>query len=77
MALKIIYGFGRNYEYLLELSGVEKLSERRKRACENFTEKLLNSERFSNLFPLNEYPEEMALLRSTKKYKKSKMWTKC
>ena len=69
MALKIIYGFGLSYEALLRKSGVQRLEERRNTACETFTQKLAQSERFNYMFPLNEYPEEMANLRTTKKYK--------
>ena len=68
-ALKIIYGFGKSYEDLLSLSGIETLASRRKSAVDIFIQKLLNSERFNYLFPLNTYPEDMVNLRSTKKYK--------
>ena len=68
-ALRIIYGFGKSYEDLLSLSGIEALEDRRKNAVDIFVQKLLNSDRFKGLFPLNNYPHDMANLRSTKKYK--------
>ena len=69
MAPKVIYGFDNSYEYLLNLSGNVRLSERRENACTKFAGKLLESDRFSHLFPLNDYPEDMVNLRSTKIYK--------
>ena len=51
--LKIIFGFGLSYEELLEKSGLEPLTVRREEACMQFSQKLLNSERFGGLFPKN------------------------
>ena len=68
-ALKVIYGFEESYEEILERTGVQTLEERREIASNDFALKLVKSERFSGLFPLNHYPEEMVGLRSQKKYK--------
>ena len=52
-ALRIIYGFDKNYNELREASGLETLEDRRKNAVAAFTEKLVASERFAALFPEN------------------------
>ena len=52
-ALRIIFGFSEKYEDLLEKTGLETLKQRRISACANFTKKLLDSERFTELFPRN------------------------
>ena len=68
-ALKIIHGFEHSYEELLEKTGLERLSERRKQACDIFTNKLAESERFGNLFEEIQYPEEMVTLRKQKRFR--------
>ena len=67
-ALKIIYSFNYSYADLLSIAGIPRLEERRQAACDSFINSLVQSDRFSHLFPLNEYPEEMVNLRRTKKY---------
>ena len=52
-ALKIIFGFEISYRMLLEKSGLPTLKQRRETACGVFAKKLLESERFSDLFPRN------------------------
>ena len=69
IALKIIYGFDNSYEQLLDLAGIKTLAFRREESTDNFARKLAESERFKALFPLNEYPDSMAQLRHTNKYK--------
>ena len=64
MALKIIYGFGINYKDLLERAEIVTLEKRREIACENFANKLLESERFQVLFPRNEEEGRMELRKS-------------
>ena len=53
-ALKIIYGFGKNYKELLEESKLETLEERRKKAFLKFALTLSNSARYSEWFPIQE-----------------------
>ena len=68
-ALKIVLGFGKTYEELLEEANIERLSVRRVHSCTEFAIKMQQSRRFSYLFPENIYPEDMAELRNTKKYR--------
>ena len=67
-ALKMIYGFGYNYEELLSKAGIKRLSERREEATANFAKKLADSERFGILFPKCEYDENTPVLRTQKTY---------
>ena len=50
-ALKNIYGYVYSGKKLLELSGVDTLEERRKRAAERFARKTSESPRFVGWFP--------------------------
>ena len=52
-ALRIIYGFDKDYNTLMEVAGVETLKKRRDDASLKFATKLVNSDRFCNMFPLN------------------------
>ena len=65
MALKIILGFGKPYEVLLEESGLESLQERRERAFLKFANQLCTSPRYGHWFP---ECESSLNLRSSKKY---------
>ena len=67
-ALKIIYGFGLSYSALLEKTGIPTLKERRETACRSFTNKLLVSNRFQHLFPLNAVDDDGMTLRNTRQY---------
>ena len=51
--LKTIYGHNKTYQDLLNLSGLEKLEERRNRAVLKFARKASNNPQFSHWFPLN------------------------
>ena len=51
-ALKNIYGHVYSYARLLELSGLETLEERRRKACLKFALKTANNGRFSAWFPM-------------------------
>ena len=51
--LKIIYGFHLSYATVLEMSGLERLSDRRKKASEKFARKCAASEQFGHWFPEN------------------------
>ena len=68
-AIKIIFGFDIDYNDLVIKKNVGTLADRRTLACGAFAQKLVASKRFEELFPLNSYREEMAELRSLKKYK--------
>ena len=68
-ALKVIYGFETTYEQLLLKTGLETLASRRESAFSVFANKLLESNRFGDLFSINQYPENMASLRNTKKFR--------
>ena len=68
-ALNIIFGFGLSYEDLLLKAGLTTLESRREEMSGNFAKKLVESERFSSLFPLNEYTEDMAETRNRKTYR--------
>ena len=68
-ALKIIFGFETTYEELLLKTNIPKLSIRRESACTTFTEKLLMSERFNYLFPLNNQDVNGMNLRTTNVYR--------
>ena len=52
-ALKAIYGYEHSYRSLLELSGLQRLQERRDDRCEKFARKCLNDDTFRHWFPLN------------------------
>ena len=45
--LKLIYGYDKTYEQLLEESGLEKLEERRKKNLLKFAQKTLDNPRYS------------------------------
>ena len=49
-ALRIIYGFSRSYRSLLEISGLESLSQRRTKAVHKYATKTLLNQRFSNVW---------------------------
>ena len=70
--LKIIYGFNLSYNELLEKSNLPPLSVRREEACSSFAEKLVASERFNQLFPKNDYPEDMVELFAMRRALNSK-----
>ena len=70
-ALKIIYGFGKEYEELLSLSGLSSLKERKIKGCADFTIKMSNSDRFSDLFPINNVHVEAAETRNRRIYYES------
>ena len=53
-ALKTIYGFDRSYEELLVLTNLKTLEERREAAFINFTNKIVQTDRFGHLFPRRE-----------------------
>ena len=53
IALKTIWGWENSYRKCLELSGLERLSERREVALRNFATKASQSERYSQWFPEN------------------------
>ena len=57
-ALKIIYGFSRSYQSLLEISGLETLTQRRKKAVQKFASKTLQNQRFGNLW----FEENLSLI---------------
>ena len=65
-ALKTIYGFDKEYEELLSMTGIKTLEKRREEAFANFTRKLVSSERFGVLFPEKE--AHGMELRKTKTY---------
>ena len=67
-ALQIIYGFDRRYEDILAITGLEKLDDRREKACLAFANKLVQSERFKVWFPEVERDGVASNLRSGKKY---------
>ena len=50
--LKMIYGFDKSYHKLLEISGLEKLSERREKAIIKFAQKCATG-KYASWFPLN------------------------
>ena len=52
--LRIMYGYGRSYKELLEISGLETLENRRKVLFENFANKIVKNGNYSDMFPLNE-----------------------
>ena len=66
-ALKIIYGIKRSYEELIELSGLERLVERRERLTDKFIKKASENPRMSDeWFPLR--PGTKHDIRNEKKY---------
>ena len=62
-ALKGIYGWRLSYSKLLEMSGLERLDDRRERRFLELAKKMHLSNRFSAWFPLK--PERRAGLRAT------------
>ena len=64
--LRIIYGFGYNYDELLGKAGVRSLEDRRKDAFKKYAISLTKNTRYSHWFPLN---EENGRLRNTKTYR--------
>ena len=65
-ALKLIYGFDKSTDQVLELSGLDRLSLRRGKAVDRFALKLVNSDRFEHLFP--ERPSAQCRSRGSRKY---------
>ena len=51
-AIKIIYGYGINYEELLAIKDIETLAERRTKSSLSFALKNKDTERFKKWFPL-------------------------
>ena len=64
-ALRIIYGFGKEYSEIIELAGIPTLKARRIIAFENFARNISRNERY-NWFPLDEGERST---RQKKKYK--------
>ena len=56
-----------NYDIALEISGLSKLSERRRTHCVTFAKRCLLNPQTARMFPLN--PEAQYDLRLTEKYK--------
>ena len=52
--LRNIYGYSLSYDELLEISGLETIEERRKKALHKFAHKAVNNPQFENWFPLNQ-----------------------
>ena len=52
--LRTIYGYGTDYEKLLELSGLDTLEQRRMNALLKFAQKASNNPQFRSWFPLNQ-----------------------
>ena len=65
-ALRIIFGFNKSYEELLEAAEIKKLEERRRVAFLNFANKTSVSERYKRWFPEKIY--KRTGLRTEKKY---------
>ena len=65
-ALKIVYGFDKSSRQVLEASGLETLSLRRRKAVDKFAIKLAESDRFGDLFPLR--PDNLRTSRVSQKY---------
>ena len=68
-AMKVIFGFDLKYSEVLEMYKIKTLEQRREEACASFAKKLVASNRFKNLFPLNDIQEEAPQLRQYKLYK--------
>ena len=68
-ALKIIYGFEKSYENMLEKANLERLNDRRRKLFESFTIKMARSERFrTKWLPRRNVEEDEIMLRRRKKY---------
>ena len=65
LALRIIFGFDKDYTTILAEKNIISLKDRRQLAFENFAVKLSSSSRFKHWFPLNEAEVNM---RGRKKY---------
>ena len=65
-ALKLIYGFDKSTNQVLEMSGLETMALRRSKAVDRFALKLVASERFGHLFP--ERPQSQCRSRGSRKY---------
>jgi hypothetical protein len=66
-SLKIIYGFDKSYRAVLELSGLQRLDDRRKNAALNFARKSLEGN-YSHWFPLNETGRSRSSLKYREDY---------
>ena len=66
--LKIMYGYHKSYDELLEISGLEMLENRRKKLFEKFAEKMSENKNYSDFFPLNNCQR---VNRCTKIYKEN------
>ena len=65
-ALKIIFGFDKEYAAILAENNIQSLEKRREDAFLNYATKLSNSERFKEWFPEQEHKTD---LRQRKKYR--------
>ena len=66
MCLRIIFGWEKPYQLLLEENSLETLENRRKRLCLNFAQKCTESDIFKSWFPIENNKEHD--LRATRKY---------
>ena len=64
--LRVMYGYSKSYEELLKISGLELLSERRKKLFGKFAENIVKNENYKDMFPLN---EQERTTRNKKPYK--------
>ena len=64
-ALKIIYGFSRSYQSLLEISGLETLNQKRKKAVQKFASKTLQNHHFGNVWFEKKIQEASVTLKNT------------
>ena len=67
-AMKIIVGFDKSYDDILEENSIETLEERREKTCIEFAKSLVQSGRFGNLFTENLCTEDTATTRNRKKF---------
>ena len=67
--LKIIYGYEHDYETLLQLSGLEKLQERREKTFTKFAKKTSENTKYMHWFPKNPIARTG---RNTLQYKEDK-----
>ena len=51
--LRVIFGFDKDYETLLEESGLERLDTRRENQIKKIAKKTLQNKQFAHWFPLN------------------------
>ena len=65
-ALKLIYGFDKSTDQVLELSGLDRLALRRGKAVDRFALRIVDSDRFGHLFP--ERPAAQCRSRGSRKY---------